>query len=206
MRNETAYLSSEDFQNQFRWDCGMFLNMGRRVIGTMDENCHIKESDEKDPLIRCKREDGSLQNIHAMAPVGALFCTRWRDGMLDEWRETQNGAKWPANDILQGVAPLGFHIVPYQMKPSQNENESDIKMDNDSAEAEKQSESSRWIWKLDFRAAEQYLFKHLTTKQRQIVYCAQSLLSSFREINRVQELNELIRHSIFEIFAGNFRG
>ena len=195
---EGNFLSSEDFQNKFRKDCDIFLNINRRIIGTMDEKCQSEESVETS-FIRNKKEEGSLQSIHAMQPVGALFCPKWSSRMLSEWQESQREAHWPPSEIRQGVPSLGFHIIPDApkiLKIDQN-------VENKTDETELESEASTWKWRLSFRVAEQFLFKHLNTKQRQIVYCSLALLSSFREIHQVKELDELIRHSILRFLQNN---
>ena len=195
---EGNFLSSEDFQNKFRKDCDIFLNINRRIIGTMDEHCQPVESVETS-FIRNKKEEGSLQNIHAMQPVGALFSPKWSSSMLSEWQESQREAHWPPSEIRQGVPSLGFHIIPDApkiLKIDQN-------VENKTDETELESEASKWKWRFNFRVAEQFLFKHLNTKQRQIVYCSLALLSSFKEIHQVKELDELIRHSILRFLQNN---
>ena len=116
---EGNFLSSKDFQNKFRKDCDIFLNINRRIIGTMDEKCQSVESVEIS-FIRNKKEEGSLQNIHAMQPVGALFCPKWSSSMLSEWQESQREAHWPPSEIRQGVPSLGFHIIPDATKDTKN--------------------------------------------------------------------------------------
>ena len=195
---EGNFLSSKDFQNKFRKDCDIFLNINRRIIGTMDEKCQSVESVEIS-FIRNKKEDGSLQNIHAMQPVGALFCPKWSSNMLSEWQQSQGEAHWPPSEIRQGIPSLGFHIIPDApkiLKIDQN-------MGDETDETDLESEASKWKWRLSFRVAEQFLFKHLNTKQRQIVYCSLALLSSFREIHQVKELDDLVRHSILRFLQKN---
>ena len=195
---EGNFLSSEDFQNKFRKDCDIFLNINRRIIGTMDEKCQPVESVETS-FIRNKKEEGSLQNIHAIQPVGALFCPKWSSSMLSEWQQSQGEAHWPSSEIRQGVPSLGFHIIPDAPKIQKK----DQNVGDETDEADLERETSKWKWRLSFRVAEQFLFKHLNTKQRQIVYCSLALLSSFREIHQVKELDELIRHCILRFLQNN---
>ena len=195
---EKAMLSGEDFETKFRESCDIFLNINRRVVGLMDEQFHT-DPQLDEPIVRNKKEEGSLQNIHAMEAIGALFCPTWGQGMKKNWQSTHKDMQWPPNEIKQAVPSLGFHIVPYKEEIIKEPNIGEDEQKADDLDGKK----IHWSWKLNFRVAEQYLFKHFNIKQRQIVYCVLALLSRFREIQQVKELNELIRHCMLRFFGGN---